>query len=351
MIQAPTNDNPLSVEGGDIPASILARAKEKEVLEWLYAHAGDYETKYGLPKGILLALAGHESGHYQRAAASGTGPRGLFQLSRGMAKAYGLKLDAVTDERLDLAKTTDAAARLLSDNLRQHKGDILKALAQYNGGSEAPKWLDGRAHLYDSKNGNPGELHGFLKGVASYAREWGNMELYGLISKGYAQSENVGSDPGQAPGKTAETAVAGPVVTPPKATLSFGSAPVPDSFRQAENPGAQQPSGQGAEEEQPGAEPQTPDQQKAVPKPQPSKVRDPREIRIYEEGGKLVQTAEGAPSIPLQGAERIYSIEDTRQIIRLAQQAQTPEALIALGQFVYKATKKQDARTPEFTDS
>lgn len=58
----------------------------------------------------------------------------------------------------------------------------------------------------------------------------------------------------------------------------------------------------------------------------------------------------GRPQAMMEGAERIYSREDTRRILKLARKATTNEDLYRLGRFVYDATKRQDSRPPEFTD-
>lgn len=51
--------------------------------------------------------------------------------------------------------------------------------------------------------------------------------------------------------------------------------------------------------------------------------------------------------VELKGAERIYSQVDTQAMVNMATDAQTEADFIALGKFVYEATKKQDSRPPE----
>ncbi len=53
----------------------------------------------------------------------------------------------------------------------------------------------------------------------------------------------------------------------------------------------------------------------------------------------------------LSGPQRIYSRTDTAKIIEMASKAETPRQLLELGRFVYDATKAQDKREPEYTDS
>ncbi|WP_312480042.1 transglycosylase SLT domain-containing protein [Stutzerimonas nitrititolerans] len=65
-------------------------------------------------------------------AVSPTGPRGLGQFTKATGRAYGL----VTDEDFfDPAKSIDAAARHMKDNLKIADGDELRALLAYNQGA------------------------------------------------------------------------------------------------------------------------------------------------------------------------------------------------------------------------
>lgn len=49
----------------------------------------------------------------------------------------------------------------------------------------------------------------------------------------------------------------------------------------------------------------------------------------------------------LEGKERIYSQIDTRNIVRMTQNAASKEDLIELGRYVLEATKKQDSSSPD----
>lgn len=65
-------------------------------------------------------------------AVSPTGPRGLAQFTKSTGRAYGLVYD---EDFFDPAKSIDAAARHMRDNLKIAGGDELKALLAYNQGA------------------------------------------------------------------------------------------------------------------------------------------------------------------------------------------------------------------------
>lgn len=90
---------------------------------------GQLEAKYHLPDGLLRSVATTESGGNQFAVSS-AGAQGLFQLMPGTAKGLGLK----EGEQFDPQKSSDAAARYLSQLLKQFNGDLKTALAAYNWG-------------------------------------------------------------------------------------------------------------------------------------------------------------------------------------------------------------------------
>lgn len=88
-------------------------------------------SKAGLPKDLIwLSLI--ESGHNPTIRSS-AGAVGLWQFIASSARMYGLTVDRWVDERLDPARSTQAAIRFLSD-LYQRFGSWELAMAAYNMG-------------------------------------------------------------------------------------------------------------------------------------------------------------------------------------------------------------------------
>jgi len=87
--------------------------------------------QYGVSYPLLHKQLFMES-RFNPAAKSPTGPRGIGQMTKATGRAYGLITDA---DFLNPAKSIDAAARHMRDNVRLAGGDELKALLMYNQGA------------------------------------------------------------------------------------------------------------------------------------------------------------------------------------------------------------------------
>lgn len=86
---------------------------------------------HGLPE--ELAYLPHVESSFDLTARSKAGAAGMWQFMRRTARAYHLKINAVTDERFDPLASSDAAARLLKANYAK-LADWGLALTAYNYG-------------------------------------------------------------------------------------------------------------------------------------------------------------------------------------------------------------------------
>lgn len=91
----------------------------------------DLESKYKLPPGMLDKLWSIESSRGSNMGPSSAGATGHFQFMPKTAAAYKM----TEADTYDLNKSSEAAAHMMSDLLKQFKGDEAKAIAAYNWGS------------------------------------------------------------------------------------------------------------------------------------------------------------------------------------------------------------------------
>jgi soluble lytic murein transglycosylase-like protein len=101
---------------------------------------------HGVPTNLAAVILVESSA--RASAVSSKGARGLWQLMPETARRYGLRVNENEDDRLDLFKSTDAAARYLHDLYAQFS-DWKLALAAYNTGESNVGAAMLRAHTHD----------------------------------------------------------------------------------------------------------------------------------------------------------------------------------------------------------
>jgi hypothetical protein len=87
--------------------------------------------RHGIPTDLAAVIVVESGGRID--ALSPKGARGLWQLMPDTARRYGLRVDEIRDDRLNLFSATDAAARYLHDLYAEFR-DWKLALAAYNTG-------------------------------------------------------------------------------------------------------------------------------------------------------------------------------------------------------------------------
>lgn len=115
-------------------------------------------------------------------ATSRAGARGIWQFMYQTGTAYGLEINSFVDERLDVEKAVDAAARYLRDAYRTF-GDWALAISSYNCGAgnvaKAIRRADGRRDFWSIYPYLPRETRGYVPAFVgamyamTYYREYG----------------------------------------------------------------------------------------------------------------------------------------------------------------------------------
>lgn len=124
-----------------------------------------YETfnRYGVPEEVAV-LAIIES-HFNPQARSRVGALGMWQFMYRTAKGYGLTINSFVDERMDVQKSADAAARFLS-NAYEKFGDWNLAMSSYNCGAgnvrKAILRAGGKTAFWDIYPYLPAETRGYV---------------------------------------------------------------------------------------------------------------------------------------------------------------------------------------------
>ena len=140
----------------------------------------DILLRYGIPQ-ELKYMAIIES-ILNPVATSRAGARGIWQFMYQTGVGYGLEINSFVDERLDVEKAVEAAARYLRDAYRTF-GDWALAISSYNCGagnvSKAIRRADGRRDFWSIYPYLPKETRGYVPAFVgamyamTYYREYG----------------------------------------------------------------------------------------------------------------------------------------------------------------------------------
>ncbi|EFE9790960.1 transglycosylase SLT domain-containing protein [Shigella flexneri] len=146
-----------------------------ELLGWMQPMFTNLEQLYRLPEGLLRSVAITESGGNQFAV-SGAGAKGLFQFMDGTARDMGLRGNDVFDPE----KSAQAAAKYLSQLLRQNGGDLSKALASYNWGIGNVKRYGMGLMLQETRNYIP-KVMSNMPTSAPVIQQETNINIHGVF--------------------------------------------------------------------------------------------------------------------------------------------------------------------------
>ncbi len=150
-------------------------------------------SRFGLPE--EMAYIAWAETQFDPEKTSPAGARGMWQMTADTARELGLRVDAEVDERLDVEKQTQAAARKLASLLSVFGSDsFMLALASYNSGEAGVRRVllqvgqekDGFRkekrdfwHLYRLRR-LPRETMDYVPRVLAAAVDCGNPRKYGL---------------------------------------------------------------------------------------------------------------------------------------------------------------------------
>lgn len=139
-------------------------------------------NKYNLPEELKI-MAIIESA-LNPVAVSRAGAKGMWQFMHNTGKIYGLKINSFVDERMDVEKAADAAARYLLDSYNIF-GDWCLAISSYNCGSgnvnKAIKRAGGKRDFWSIYPYLPRETRGYVPAFVGALYAMTYYKEYGLV--------------------------------------------------------------------------------------------------------------------------------------------------------------------------
>ena len=144
-------------------------------------------SQVGVPVQLAAVVLVESGGN--PTALSSKGARGLWQLMPDTARRYGLTVNAEADQRLDVMKSTRAAAEYLRDLYAEFHSWPL-ALAAYNAGEQAVHQAmarTGGAAFAAAARALPLETQNYVPAVFNAVAEFGKSTLPPLSNQGRFQ--------------------------------------------------------------------------------------------------------------------------------------------------------------------
>ncbi len=139
-------------------------------------------NRYNLPEELKI-MAIIESA-LNPVAVSRAGAKGMWQFMHNTGKIYGLKINSFVDERMDVEKAADAAARYLLDSYNIF-GDWCLAISSYNCGSgnvnKAIKRAGGKRDFWSIYPYLPRETRGYVPAFVGALYAMTYYKEYGLV--------------------------------------------------------------------------------------------------------------------------------------------------------------------------
>ena len=181
FISLPFNDN---VKNYIILYSEKMKERMSRILglsQYYFPVFEDILSKYSLP--LELKYMAIVESMLNPTATSRAGAKGIWQFMYATGRSYGLEITSYVDERMDVEKSMDAAARYLSDAYRIF-GDWTLAMSSYNCGagnvSKAIRRAGGSMDYWDIYPYLPRETRGYVPAFVGVMYAMTYHQEYGI---------------------------------------------------------------------------------------------------------------------------------------------------------------------------